>query len=831
MRLKIYLPILAALVAAPLTAHAVSVNVPSTPTSAQDRSVDPVVLTGNEFPSWSAGPEIVAQAPGSPANSSTAGQEGNVPVGQSKCYKPGSNPYDPKDNGDHNCDQGSLVPSENNTVADAANGTLNTKIGADVNRIVGYRWDSTQKAFIQFPLQVDEKFTRFISNNASGFAFYSGVDQETNYAFDREGFRYTADKVNDPNNVTTDSCAAEPAPGSPPLNAEGYSAAADPVKGLDDNDEVAFMWRDAGADQAPSGTTLPGGIVSSYQVAVADPSDPSNVRYAYVGLAGSDRDPGDNADSIEQWNMDHAYIHYTRDATADIFQYSQSSFGSYGKAPIGPYCTVNPDGTASLSTAHGKFAQRRPGDGAWVTTGRYAFRYDGRWLMTQLRICPDAPSHGKGNGADNGNGFGYGHTCGLQDGQPVGYGPNIIDQWKARAFQQRPSGSTPCCGYEEEVNNWGGSSILFGEKWGPVRVIRAAWGSDSSTNNIKTEIFYPDTIEFGDNLRVHVIPPFDGIYVMWDYRAGKVATYYNPWQKSGVPIDGHNDEVFGNQNWTVMASAHADGTDPTTWTIHAGADIKDTDNNPVTGQPTDTGPIGNPDSGDCNFGASIPNVAPGSPIPTDESENGICNDIDIVDPTFDGPVGALNWEEIAGPNGGVVDRWMIKRHTGGDAYTLLATPYYRDDSCFDDGTGNDPGPHLKSRSVDSGTGSGFEGDASTYFDPSDPTGGPNHDGYKPRVCWTPKDGDPQDASIGDGRPRKFWNADIGTHGLHINLIADSDNAYQTEPIDEVDSVQRMVVLPPSVVDPAGTMTGTVNVGEQYGRSVEYPLQTVVTPFS
>src|SRR5205085_2973129 len=72
-----------------------------------------------------------------------------------------------------------------------------------------------------------------------------------------------------------------------------------------------------------------------------------------------------------------------------------------------------------------------------------------------------------------------------------------------------------------------------------------AWGSDSSTNNIKTEVFYPDTISFQDNLRVHVIPPFDGIYVMWDYRAGKVATYYNPWQSQGAPIDGQNDEEIG----------------------------------------------------------------------------------------------------------------------------------------------------------------------------------------------------------------------------------------------------------------------------------------------
>ena len=161
----------------------------------------------------------------------------------------------------------------------------------------------------------------------------------------------------------------------------------------------------------------------------------------------------------------------------------------------------------------------------------------------------------------------------------------------------------------------------------------------------------------------------------------------------------------------------------------------------------------------------------------------------MFDPTFDGPVGSLNWEEVAGPNGGVVTRWQIKRHTGGDAYSLIATPYYRDDACFDDGTGNDPGPHLKSRSVDDGP------ERRTYFDLSDPTGGANGDGWKPRVCWKPSDGDPQDASVGDGRPRKFWNADIATHGLHINLIADSDNAYQTVPIDEVDSEQRMVVLP------------------------------------
>src|SRR3954463_16616407 len=144
MRLKLYVPLALAAVVAPFAAHADIGGTPTAPTSAQNRSVDPVVLTGNQFPSWSAGPEIVAHEPGSPLNSSSAGQEDKGPAPtQSQCYNPGSNPYDPKDNGDHSCVQDSRIPSENNTAADAANGVLNTTIGANVGRIVGYRWDAS----------------------------------------------------------------------------------------------------------------------------------------------------------------------------------------------------------------------------------------------------------------------------------------------------------------------------------------------------------------------------------------------------------------------------------------------------------------------------------------------------------------------------------------------------------------------------------------------------------------------------------------------------------------------------------------------------------------
>ena len=85
---------------------------------------------------------------------------------------------------------------------------------------------------------------------------------------------------------------------------------------------------------------------------------------------------------------------------------------------------------------------------------------------------------------------------------------------------QDPGSNTPCCGYEEEDTNWGGSSTLLGERVGPVRAIRETWGADSGTNVIRRETFYRDEMRQKTWLRVHVIPPLDGIYAQWDFNAG-----------------------------------------------------------------------------------------------------------------------------------------------------------------------------------------------------------------------------------------------------------------------------------------------------------------------
>jgi hypothetical protein len=142
-------------------------------------------------------------------------------------------------------------------------------------------------------------------------------------------------------------------------------------------------------------------------------------------------------------------------------------------------------------------------------------------------------------------------------------------------------------------------------------------------------------------------------------------------------------------------------------------------------------------------------------------------------------------------------RTAIKQFTpGGSAQGLIAVPYYRDDSCFDDGTGSNPGPHLNGRNVDEGETGLYNGEQ--------------------RRCWTPEDGEiiPEEAA-------QFWQGSIGTHGVHILVIAESDNAHSTVPVSEIDSEQRMVVLPGD----------QGNVGDAYGRAPEKPLVVTAVPES
>jgi hypothetical protein len=625
-------------------------NKPVTP-----RSTEPIVMTGASFPAWSA-----------PAN-----QTVKVPLTD---FKDCPNPVDRSSPG---CRHNHYEPPDVDT-GDP------TKAGTPTDRILGYRWDDKHKKFVQIPFQVDEVFTRYLDNSASGFSGYSGEDQHTTYAYDREGWRYVD---TDPKNA----CRAIPFK----VGNERPKTTPDPVPGLDTNDELAFMASDAGP-QAPAGSTAPAGIGGVQEVAVNDPNDPTAApSYVYVMKAN----PGGPKPAFDASN---GYVSYKRDANADNFERSESSYKDYGNAGTGQYCDAQGHVVLDPKTGKPDIQRRRPRDYASIATPRFKFRYDGRWLMTALNISSDG-----------------GQT----------YGPDLVDRWKARAFQQDPSSNTPCCGFEEEDTHWGGSSTLLGERSGPVRTMRETWGADSGTNVIRRETFYRDTITQKSWLRVHPIPPLDGIYAQWDFNAGAVTKYANKAHPEGVPIDGRNDEAFGNLDDPCNDNYNANDTGALTQQYRS-----------FYGQ------------------AMLCDLSP------------YHQSIDIFDPQFSQANTALDWSVTSGPSGTVVDRYTTKPGDltpGGLAQSAVAVPYYRDDSCFDDGTGTDPGPRVK------------PGDEN---EPRKTAAGAD------RKCWHPEDGAP------DGSD-KYFQGDIAAHGVHLLFIADSDNARQTVPIDEIVSQQDMVMLP------------------------------------
>lgn len=684
------------------------------PLVAPGRETEPVVLTGADVPGWSALEDVNVHVP----------DLGGVRCqGNQEFF--GDSPVTPDEACTHNRYEDPTVSSQ-----DLLDGE-----GTPIDRLLAYRW--TDDGFEQIPFQVDEVFDRYLSNNVSGFSFYSNTDRHTSYAFDREGFRWT-------DSASHDACLAAPA----------SEVATDPVPGLDTADELVFMAHDAGA-RAPGGIELPAGILDAYEVSVTDPYDPTATGFVYLARAGED---GPRA----AFDADNGYVRYQRDADADVFLYSESSYSNYGNAPEGPW--LDPE-TGECHTDQDDWRQRRPKDTATVTTPRYRFRYDGRWLLTEIAVS----EHENGDWS---------------------YGRDLVDRWKARAFQQRPGGQTPCCGYEEEENNWGGSSQLLGERAGPLRVIRETWGADSGTNVVRREIFYRDEIQQTNFLRVHVIPPLDGIYAQWDHAATAVSSYYNPHVPDGVPIDGKNDEVFGNNRIHIGPDGLSiDGNDSSSDLLR---DLNE--GTPLT--------IGEPNEPDC---------APAEPL--GEAWDGwddfcVYNDIDTADPLFSGPSALLAWEQIAGEHGTLVTRWSTDVDDitpGGAAHAVFALPYYRDDACFDDGTGADPGPHLNERREDTG-------EYATWID---------EDGEeRDRECWDADRHDEDPDYAADLGTERFFQGSIGTHGLHLLLIADSDNANLTAPVTEINATQRIVVLPPTLD----------NVGERYGRGFEKPLLAAVTPF-
>jgi hypothetical protein len=355
--------------------------------------------------------------------------------------------------------------------------------------------------FTEIPSQVDERFWRYLSNPGGENGTYSGYDPELTYVFDEEGFRKTAGE-----------CYAKFPDGEP-------ITTPDTVPGFDDDDELVFMARDAGA-KAPAGAKPIDGV-TPYEVTITDPVTDA-VSYVYVASAPE-----------REHTFGDGYVTYERDRWSDRYIGARSGEG----IPDGVRCS-GPDGPSfegdpNFPTPTPGVGARRPRDTATFTSDTYTFHWGGRWIPDEIQIATDE-----------------------------GYGPDLIDQWKGRAFQQTKEQAVSVGFIGDKA--WEESSVTLGERVGPIRALRETWGAKSGTNVTRLYTLYDQVFFDTFYLRVHPIPP-DGIYSMWDNNQGAVTTFYSAVAADGVPIDGVNDEKVGNLDVGAgtPAESHYDIADPT----------------------------------------------------------------------------------------------------------------------------------------------------------------------------------------------------------------------------------------------------------------------------
>ncbi len=556
---------------------------------------------------------------------------------------------------------------------DAHNGTIVVppdprSSGVPVDEIAAYRWDGDD--FAEIPVQVDERFPYFLANGNSDFGVYSGTDQELTYAWDVEAWKRTAGE-----------CAAE--------YQAGDGATADPVAGLDDDDEIVFMASDAGT-RAPTTAALvvdgtDGASVDRHEVALVDPLDQTTERYVYLVRA-----PGGSS-----FDATNGYVAFQRHEDADRW-IDRGSFTDDDPEKLGSSNTgYGPNLAGTVCDADGgtrDTGDRFPRDGHVVTTDAYELVATGRWMLREMHVAkPDG----------------------------TGFGPDLIDRWKGRAFQQSPDSTVSVVGFEDEQVNWEANSALLGWRVGPVRALREVWGADSGTNVTKLETYYRDAIAHRYRVRVHPIPS-DGLYTSWDYNRDVADTYYSAVRPDGVPIDGVNDDV-GN----------------------------------VDELPT----------GDPAF-------------------------FDFPDPTLNAPLAFGIWEQVSGrgDSGSLVYLFEMTGATSLANPTVV--PYYRDDACLDDGTGDDPVAR--------------------------PWPGESSDDPRVRDGYSALAGRPYDALACGDRQGAY-----GSHGIHFFATGDSDNAFVGSPfaLNEIDGQQWQFAVPTA---------SPTNIGEPYANVVRARLQPIVT---
>jgi len=634
-----------------------------------------------------------------------------------------------------------------------------TKVNPD--RIAAYRW--TGSSWRQIPVQVDQRFPYFLANGHSGFGFYSGTDEELTYAWNPDSHDVGEEAWK---KVFGDCSARYQQPG--PAGQDEYNQAVQ-----------------AGVITPP---TDPGIAPDDYTAAMKDPQplfDADDELSFMAGDAGALAPPttappsftADGqvvsiTDPLNPSTVRYVYL-FTRPGGSQF----KATVDSAGQVSSNGYVVMQREANANEWNDRYNYADNDP-----TKIGTSNTPYGPNLSGTVCHTASDYTGPGgRFEGVSDGeprpstdrtpldgmtvttptyqlHARGRWLVDGLRVTQPHttgNYGPNIIARWKGRAFQQSPDSAVSLVGFEDEQVNWEMNSALLGWRVGPVRAIREIWGADSGTNVTKTEYYYRDADVFNYHVRVHPIPP-DGLYTDWDYRPGVATTYYN-----------------------LKTS-----TDPTLASTGGGV--------PIDGVP-DT-KVGEIDS---------------IPVANQPAYINVCDPTTQLCSAIDAP------EEVAGNGFGLVYEFELTSPTE-LAGNFVATPYYRDDACFDDGTGDAPvqRPWPGESSSDQRVKQGY---VDYWLAHGMPDAGSLDANYAQLKCQPGKANDPNTPAW---QKMPFQGA-IGEHGIHFFVTQDSDNAFSPKNVDEMDGQQWRFEVP------MGTPT---NVLKEYGVNVSAKLVPAVAPY-
>jgi hypothetical protein len=232
------------------------------------------------------------------------------------------------------------------------------------------------------------------------------------------------------------------------------------------------------------------------------------------------------------------------------------------------------------------------------------------------------------------------------------------------------------------------------------------------------------------------------------------------------------------------------------------------------------------------------NVVQQNGVPIDGQEDTSLNEVDQLpvtgqnaevnscDPKFTLCSALDNPEEVAGPGFGLVYEFELTGATAA-AGNAAAVPYYRDNACFDDGTGDAPAPRPwpGETSTDPRVQQGYLSYWQSYWDTH-----PEVQGYPRPASYGDLKCQPALAVNGDPTANPTtppwqimpFSGAIGEHGIHFFVTQDSDNLFGPKNVDEIDGQPWRFEVP---------MAQPTNVLVPYGANVSAKLVPVVTPYA